>query len=204
MTSRPQVSRAHYFDHYDTEQRFVSYWHQIRAVQEFDPGSVLEVGPGNGTVTTYLRSQGVDVTTADIAPDLAPDVMCSVTGLPFESDEFDVILCAEVLEHLPFDQFRSALTEIHRATRKGAVITLPHFGATAELIVKLPLMREKRIALTAPYPRRHHFDGQHYWEIGKRGYPLTRVLAEIDGVFSTSRHYLIPRNSYHMMIICRK
>ncbi len=47
-----------------------------------------------------------------------------VQDLPFESDSFDIVLCSEVLEHVP--EFETAAEQLVRICRKAAVITLPH------------------------------------------------------------------------------
>lgn len=54
---------------------------------------------------------GLNVMTADIDPSLDPDFICSVTDLSktFKPNSFDCILCAEVLEHIPFEYFEIAL-----------------------------------------------------------------------------------------------
>lgn len=53
----------------------------------------------------------------------------SARRLPFEDDAFDVVLCAEVLEHLP--DYRSALDEIQRVLRPDGrlALSVPRFLA---------------------------------------------------------------------------
>ena len=44
-----QVAAEHYdFERYDDRERWMSYWHQIRAVMSVRPSRVLEIGPGSG------------------------------------------------------------------------------------------------------------------------------------------------------------
>lgn len=47
-----------------------------------------------------------------------------VQDLPFESDSFDIVLCSEVLEHVP--EFETAVEQLVRICKKAVVITLPH------------------------------------------------------------------------------
>jgi SAM-dependent methyltransferase len=110
---------------YNTKERFCSFWHQLDETLSLEPKTVLEVGPGDGLVTDCLRRAGIDVTTIDIDPAVEADVRGSVTRLPFEDRSFDVVLCCEVLEHLPFDDSRVAMAEIVRVSRAGAVISVP-------------------------------------------------------------------------------
>ncbi|MFP4634095.1 MAG: hypothetical protein ACLFM9_03990 [Candidatus Aenigmatarchaeota archaeon] len=70
-----QVSKSHYFNNYDNKKRIMSYWYQIREVMNCDPNTVLEIGIGNGFVSSYLENRGYDVTTVDIDEDLNPDVI---------------------------------------------------------------------------------------------------------------------------------
>ena len=123
--TRTQVDAGHYADGYDALYRWVSYWYQIREVCRLRPGRVLEIGVGNGTVSAALAREGIAVTTLDFDPRLGPDVCADVRRLPFSPKEFDVVLCAQVLEHLPFDELPVLLQEIRRVSRRHAVISLP-------------------------------------------------------------------------------
>ena len=178
-----QVSKDHYQAiSYDTKDRWVSYWYQARAVMGYlslhsgGPGQVLEIGPGNKTVGEALKKQGITVTTADIAEDLNPDVVSSVTDLPFPDNSFDGVLAAEVLEHLPFDDVPLALAEIRRVARRFAVVSLPHAGYVFSCEFKVPLMRRREFIRKLPFFwKKHAFNGEHYWELGTRGYSVARI-----------------------------
>jgi ubiquinone/menaquinone biosynthesis C-methylase UbiE len=175
-----ELPRSKYFSSsYESKSRFISYWRQIKEIIDFNPKNILEIGLGNGMATSYLKRVGYEVTTADINKRLEPDVVCSVTNLPFEDDSFDVILCAEVLEHIPYEEFAKALKEIHRVARRGAVLSLPHWGVSFYFGFKIPFLRKMDIFVKAPIPRRHAFDGEHYWEIGKLGLALRKVKKDI-------------------------
>jgi len=204
MKFEPQVPKEHYFQGYDTKERFISYWYQIDAVLKTKPKKVLEIGIGNKTVTNYLRTQGIEVTTVDIDENLDPDYVCSVTELSncFEGKIFDTILCAEVLEHLPFEYFEISLKEMQKVTRNYVIISLPNFG-TARFSFKIPRIKEKNILIKLPYSKEHKFDGEHYWEIGKKGYPLSKILAIISQFFEIENNYLLPENPYHRFFVLR-
>jgi SAM-dependent methyltransferase len=177
MDYKPQVTKEHYVtSSYDTKDRWISYWYQIRKVLECNPKNVLEIGPGNKSVTNALRKAGVEVTAVDIASDLQPDVIASVLELPFAKNSFDVVLCAEVLEHLPFGEFSKALIEIHRISGRFAIVSLPHAGYVFSLEFKIPLLRKIELIWKLPFFWKIHvFNGEHHWELGKRGYPVRRI-----------------------------
>jgi SAM-dependent methyltransferase len=124
--STPQVAAEHYWSRdYNSKERFCSFWHQLDAVLSLEPQTVLEIGPGAGLVTDWLRRSGLEVTTLDIDPAVGANVAGSVVEAPFPDDAFDVVLCAEVLEHLPWPDAERALAEIARVMRKGAVVSVP-------------------------------------------------------------------------------
>lgn len=178
MTYRAQVDKSHYEGSaYRSNERWNSYWHQLDLLSHTKAATVLEIGVGSGVVARELKSRGVQVTTVDIAEDLSPDVVGSVTQLPFEANAFDCVLAAEILEHIQFSDVPQALKEIARVTRSHAVISIPHPGWVFSIIYKLPLL--PRIALMLQIPffwKEHHFNGEHYWELGKKGYPIARFL----------------------------
>lgn len=146
-------------------------------VRAAKPETLLEVGVGEGVVARELRAMGIAVTTVDIAEDLCPDVLGSVTELPFEDASFDAVLAAEILEHIRFEDVSIALKEIARVARTHAIISLPHPGYVFSVDYKLPLL--PRIQLFSQIPffwKTHTFNGEHYWELGKKGYPIQRFL----------------------------
>jgi SAM-dependent methyltransferase len=74
---------------------------------------------------------GCDV--SDEALEMAADanpgvkfVVGSVVDLPFPNRSFDVVGCFEVLEHLPGDLPRRALSELARVARHAVVLSVPH------------------------------------------------------------------------------
>jgi SAM-dependent methyltransferase len=191
---------------YVKRERWNSYWYQLQAVLSCQPTTVLEVGIGNGTVSDFLRRAGLKIMTCDHNPALRPDVLADVLRLPFAQEEFSVVLCAEVLEHLPFEQFIPALRELRRVSQRFAVITLPRWGHHFSLEIKLPRWGRRRWQVKISWPPlSHRYNGQHYWEIGKRGYPLALIEKQINSAgWQIKRSELIFDNPYHQLFVLEK
>ena len=208
LNSKPQVARNHYFNlQYDTKERWVSYWYQISEVLNQSPKTVLEIGVGNKTVSDYLKKVGISVTTCDFDNSLGSDVVADIVNLPFKQNKFDVVLCAQVLEHLPFKNFTKALREIYRVCKKGAVISLPHFSITNLYfgIKLIPFTPKKEMSLKIDLPIKHQFLGEHFWEIGKRNYSLSKVKNKIKKVgFKIEKSFYPIENPRHHFFILKK
>lgn len=179
MTYATQVNKSHYSGlAYRSSERWNSYYHQLALVRAIAPTTLLEVGVGEGVVARQLSAEGVHVTTLDIAEDLGPDIVGSVTDIPKESNSFDAVLAAEILEHIDFADVPQALRELARVVRTHVIISIPHPGYVFSLSFKLPLL--PKIDLLAQVPffwKTHVFNGEHYWELGKKGYPVSRFVA---------------------------
>lgn len=194
-----------YFRKYDNRDRWISYWQQIESVLLLEPQKVLEVGIGNKTVTNYLRERGIEVVTLDINESLKPDIIASVEKMPLSDNSFDVVLAAEILEHLPFEKFSISLKEIRRVTKKYAIISLPHWGWTFFLIFKAPLLKKIQFLFKISGVLRHKFNGEHYWEIGKRNYPFSKIEKEIQNAgFKIVKDFITPDSPYHHFFILEK
>lgn len=202
----PQVASSHYHrSGYLTDERWMSFYHQFTLVQQTHPERALEIGMGRGTVSRELRAENITVVTLDIDPALAPDVVGSVTALPFPDASFDTLLCAEVLEHIPWEQFPGALRELHRVTGRFVVLSLPHWGITWSLFFKAPLLRPRFFFFKMPWWRQHRWNGEHYWEIGKRGYPARRIARHIlDAGFSILEDRVFPDDPAHHFYLLEK
>lgn len=203
---RPQIDDPNYFTMpYLSRERWISFWYQILEVTESHPTSILEIGPGPGVVSHILQKMGISVATLDIDGRLKPNICADITALPFSDKAFDTVLAAETLEHIPFLEVSIALSEMARVARSSIVITLPHFHHFAPSIaLKLfPFVPRFSKVFPISFPTEHKFDGQHYWEIGKRGFPtkrITQVLVQATD-FHLTREYILEENPYHHIFI---
>ncbi len=157
------LKEAYNFKKYCGLDRWSSYYYQIDEVLKLEPKKVLEIGVGDKVLASYLKNNtDIEYSSLDIAEDLVPDVIGSVENIPFQNNSFDVVCAFEVLEHLPFDKFEKALSELQRVSKKDILISLPHFGPMLKFSFKIPFIKEIKIALKIPYHSKHKFNGQHY------------------------------------------
>lgn len=203
---KKQVDRDSYrFQKYDKLDRWTSYWYQIRETLALRPESVLEIGAGGGVYRDYLkRTGGIAYKSLDIAEDLHPDIIGSADNIPLQDESFDVVAAFEVLEHLPFERFEKALGEIRRVSRKYAIVSLPHFGPPVKFSFKIPFLREIKFHFKIPYSQKHSFNGQHYWEIGKRGYPEKEIRETISKFFRIRKEFVPFENQYHHFYVLER
>ncbi len=192
------ISQKKYnFNQYVYFERWASYWHQLKEVLSFAPRNVLVIGQGDGLVADFLRKEGIEAKTLDSDADLSPDILASVEQMPLENNSFDLILCAEVLEHLPFSKFEACLIEIKRVVGEKVILSLPHFGPPLKLSFKIPLFREVKLAVKLPVASKNQASKEHQWEIGRRGYPASKIRKIIKNHFKIEREYVPFENQYH-------
>jgi ubiquinone/menaquinone biosynthesis C-methylase UbiE len=205
MDSAIQVDKTHYeWASYNVKGRWVSYWHQVHEVLGTGSASVLEVGVGCGLVKNQLRAAGLDVTCVDIDERLGADRVGDVRALPFDDNVFDIVVCAQVLEHMPWEEFPRALRELHRVARRWALVTLPQSGKPLALVVTLPKLGTLAYATRTPSLRRYRFDGQHYWQVGSRGTRQRAVRARLAPLFDIKPEYTLPDFAYHRFYLLAK
>lgn len=207
---KPQVNQDHYNgSYYDSKERFVSYWHQLNIIASLNTRILLDIGIGNNFVSRYLRQHKlqVDVTTMDIDHALCPDVVGTVLAIPFADNSFDCISCCEVLEHLQYSEFTKALKEIKRISKKYLILSLPDVTTAYHIYIELPRIKPIKKLINHPFhrPVEHVFDGEHYWEIGRKGYALKRIESDIiNSGFYILNTYRIYEFSYHRFFILKR
>lgn len=199
---------------YDHRARWIHYFNQIRRVaslkRDYTNGkefSVLEVGSGHGVVTNYLKTCGISIQTLDNDPRNKPDICCSVvdidTHVPPES--FDLVIACEILEHLPFQSFASILRKMKDVTRQFVFISVPDSRRILfQSRIKLPMIKKQFLcSLRIPGPIMKVGKKGHQWELGRRGYPRSRVIREIEKsglrVMSHYSHIDTPQNYYFVL-----
>lgn len=77
---------------------------------------LLHFAPEQAFHRRFKKLANISYTTTDLNSPLA-DVKADICNLPFENDQFDVILCNHVLEHIPDDE--KAMSELYRVLKKG-------------------------------------------------------------------------------------
>ena len=179
--------------------QFINTYYQCRDLNDCigTTGNLLIIGPGAGLDALVMRWKGYKVTTFDIDETFSPDVLGSCHEMPmFKTGQFDAVIASHVLEHLPLHLLDRALSEISRVGR-FAIIYLPVAGRHAQISIK-PNIRGKDIGLVMDlfsYWERPSGDclkyggGQHYWEIGYRGFRVKDLERRFADHFRIIRHY---------------
>jgi hypothetical protein len=72
----------------------------------------------------HLRATGIDYSHSSVSKLPGRGLCASLEDLPFPGRSFDLVLCCEVLEHLPDEMFRRGLHELGRIARNHILISV--------------------------------------------------------------------------------
>jgi 2-polyprenyl-3-methyl-5-hydroxy-6-metoxy-1,4-benzoquinol methylase len=204
------LEKEFYFnDGYFSYEQFMSFAEQLRLVYSLNEKSILEIGIGNGIVSDFLKKAGFNVTTFDINPNLSPDIVGNVTELIdiFQEPKYDLILCAEVLEHMPFEYFEKAIVNIAHTTKKYAILTLPRSQrilVDIQFSFKLPKIQRIYNGLTVSFPN-SIIPSLHHWELDSsketRIKAINSIIKKYFTIIDSNRFRF---RSYHHYFILKK
>jgi ubiquinone/menaquinone biosynthesis C-methylase UbiE len=200
---KQQVAASHYEKEGLSSLRVDSLAHQVREIAFSKQENILEVGVGGGLIKQFLSLfPTITHTSLDIAADLNPDYIGSVMEMPFADNAFDLTLCCQVLEHIPFQDFLPSLKEIHRVTRHRVVLSLPDQRRRIALMLCLPKIHWQRWVLNYRLVPSTTKDRDHQWEIGVQGSSGTQVKQTIlQAGFEIEREYRLAKHSWHCFYI---
>jgi len=180
------------------KNHWLAFYYQIKEIEKVKPKSLLIVGKGCGIVDDYFKNRGISVTTFDIDKNTKPDIVGDVRNLTdyTKGRLYDVVLCAEVLEHLPFSDFDRCIKELHKASKKYVIITLPYNGMFFSIKIDFPLFHDKYFNLYIPYKKslQHKV---HQWEIGSnKNTSLIQIKQKLKNIYHIDNEFQYPSFPY--------
>jgi SAM-dependent methyltransferase len=102
-----------------------------------DVKTILDAGCGDGKLTNELAvSTDFEITGFDFSKKALPYVKTpkfhgSIDNISVADNSYDLVICTEVLEHLPTVVYKKALQELSRVSKKYIIIELPHMQQLA-------------------------------------------------------------------------
>ena len=94
-----------------------------------DVKTILDAGCGAGALTNTIQGYiitGVDRSKEALTHYRHKRVQGSLDNLNFDDDSFDLIVCSDVLEHLPADIYSKTISELKRVSKKYILIISPN------------------------------------------------------------------------------
>lgn len=89
--------------------------------------NILDIGTGDGWLVKELHKRnfncyGIDV---DISNFNSPNLLFGlIQNIPFEKDFFHTVLCVNVFEHIPKEDYKVAFKEINRVVKNGGRVII--------------------------------------------------------------------------------
>ncbi len=164
----------YFSDGYFDIRQLMAQMMQIKYIHELKPASMIEIGIGNGLTSTFIRNSGVDVITADINANLKPDICCPISEVVdcVNGKQFDLVVCCEVLEHMPLEQLELNIQTLRKLGGR-LFLTLPSYTHSFGIagVIKFPWFKAKDFFIYLFLPKNitpgsvSLCKTEHFWEV---------------------------------------
>ena len=201
-----------------------SYLFQMQMIKKLNVKSIFEVGPGEGFCAINLARAGYDYETLDFQSKKTYDFKLTYEKdlLEFDSEnhpkKYDLTSAFQVLEHFEYNRFKDNIKKLSNISKKFIFISLPFscFGFSFNVRLQLSqiLSINKKIQFYFPtlknnrkyreeYKIRYPY-AIHYWEIGRKNFPLTRIINDLKSLNLSIVYKGHGPNPFHYFILCKK
>lgn len=119
-------SKFNYQDY--TVWRFIHYYQQINHIMKLKPSRILELGPGDHTITDFLRRKNFYVKTFDNNKELHTDYFGDIREKLIIPESFDLVIASEVFEHANVKYLDQILKNINEVLIENGylIVSLPY------------------------------------------------------------------------------
>ena len=159
---------------------------------------VLHFAPEQAFYKLFRNQKNLDYTTTDLLSPLA-DVKADICHLPFQNDEYDVILCNHVLEHIPDDT--KAMQELYRVLKPGgmAILQIPQDLSRATTFSDDTIQDQKeRAAIFGQYDHVRIYGKDYFDKLRSIGFKvieedyIAKIPAELVEKYCLAKGEIIP------------
>jgi hypothetical protein len=162
------MARSRYCNkNYLTQARLLAYLEQFKYVENGD--AIVEIGSGAG-VFKCLASTIASVDVMDVDPETHPDIIGDVTDISAMAalrGKYNKVFCNQVLEHIPFDEAKTAFRNILNLDAELICLSIPDSRKFIRMNIGLPLIKFHFVLTIfgtgALVDINEH--GQHCWEL---------------------------------------
>lgn len=198
-----------------------SYLYQMQVIRSLkDVKRILEIGPGEGFCARNLRELGYEYHTLDFEDAHEPTIKADFQSFDPNTitQRYDLTCAFQVLEHFSYDEFTKHIKTLLEISNKYVFISLPYScrGFSVNLRLQngqnMRLMRRFDFYIRTNLPnRKYRLEYKkefpwaiHYWEIGRKGFSLKKVLGDIESCGLKIEKKFHSPNPYHYFILCKK
>jgi 2-polyprenyl-3-methyl-5-hydroxy-6-metoxy-1,4-benzoquinol methylase len=188
MKNQFKLSRKYYLQIEDFLNWF-RYYYLVKDVIRLGGKNILEIGTGSGLVKNCLAPIVNNYKVLDINPNLDPDFLGDVRVYNKKlENNFDTIIAADVLEHMPFEDLSKTIKNIFCYLKKNkrsyALITVPHRSSNFLFMSPTQIPHVFRVpsgflSLGSFWrrfiKRKIWIDPYHSWEIGDGNITVKKV-----------------------------
>jgi predicted SAM-dependent methyltransferase len=162
---------------------------------------VLHFAPEQAFYKIFRNQQNLDYTTTDLLSPLA-DVKADICNLPFTDNQYDIILCNHVLEHIPDDT--KAMQELFRVLKPGgmAILQIPQDLKRAVTFTDDTITNQKeRAAIFGQYDHVRIYGRDYFDKLRSIGFRVVEedYTAKIDPIWS--KNTVLPKAKSFLFVL---